>query len=229
MLIQSADLNEGALMWEMPNSLAEYDTATKYQRLGRPKKVFLGDYLWKRGELVQQVTIPFDLLGSKLYLGDFGLTIKDGTSVRIKQQAPYCLCAPERLHGADPSLASDMWSYMCLFGALYLGYNVFYGNGGVTAFSWVEQLGAMPEQWKGKYWWPEEVKDAWYDHTTTPDPERDLAARIARMRPDTSQAERELVLSVMHKAFCYLPERRITAEQLLQDPSFRAIIEIYQC
>jgi hypothetical protein len=45
MLIQSADLNEGALMWEMPNSLAEYDTATKYQRLGQPKKVFLGDYL----------------------------------------------------------------------------------------------------------------------------------------------------------------------------------------
>lgn len=59
--------------------------------------------------------------------------------------------------------------------------------------------------------------------------ERDLAARIARMRPDTSQAERELVLSIMHKGFCYLPERRITAEQLLQDPSFRAIMDIYQC
>jgi serine/threonine protein kinase len=230
MLIQSADLNEGALMWEMPYSLAEYDTATKYKLLGRPKKVFLGDYLWKRGELVQQVTIPLDLLGSKLYLGDFGLMIKDGTSVRIKQQAPYCFCAPERLHGADPSLASDMWSYMCLFAALYLGNNVFYGNGGgSTAFSWVEQLGAMPEQWKGRFWWPEEVNDAWYERTTTPDPERDIAARIARMRPDTSQAERELVLSVMQKAFCYLPERRITAEQLLQDPSFRAIIEIYQC
>jgi hypothetical protein len=61
--------------------------------------------------------------------------------VRIKQQAPYCFCAPERLQNADPSLASDMWSYMCLFAALYLGYNVFYGNeGGSTAFSWVEQL-----------------------------------------------------------------------------------------
>jgi hypothetical protein len=87
----------------------------------------------------------------------------------------------------------------------------------------------MPEQWKGIFWLPKEVNDAWYDHTTTPDPERDFAYRIARMRPETSQAERELVLSAMHKAFCYLPERRITAEQLLQDPSFRAIIEIYQC
>lgn len=228
MLIQSADLNEGALMWEMP-SLDEYDTATKYQRIGRPKKLLLGDFIWKRTELVQQVTIPLDLLGSKLYLGDFGLVIKKGTSVRIKQQAPYYFCAPERLHGAYPSLASDMWSYMCLFGALYLGNNVFYGNGGEsTAFSWVEQLGAMPESWKGRFWCPEEVRDAWYDHKTIPGPERDLASRIARMRPYTSQAERELVLSVMLKEFCYLPEQRITAEQLLRDPSFRAIIEMYR-
>jgi hypothetical protein len=35
---------------------------TKYQRLGRPEKVLLGDYLWKRGELVEQVAIPLDLL-----------------------------------------------------------------------------------------------------------------------------------------------------------------------
>ncbi|KAH7317631.1 kinase domain-containing protein [Rhexocercosporidium sp. MPI-PUGE-AT-0058] len=224
------ELNEGALMWEMPLSVAEYDTSTKNQWLGRPKKVFLGDYLWKRGELVEQMTMPLGLLGSKLYLGDFGLTIKDGTSVRIKEQAPYYLCAPERFHGADPSLASDMWSYMCLFAALYLGNNVFYGNGGgSTAFSWVEQLGAMPSQWKRRFWWPEEVNEPWYENTTTPDPERDLATRIARMRPDTSHAERELVLSIMQKSFCYLPERRITAGQLLKDPSFRAIMDIYQC
>jgi hypothetical protein len=209
MLIQSADLNERALMWEMPSSITEYDTATKYQRLGLPKKVLLGVYLWKRGELVEQVTIPLDLLGSKPYLGDFGLTIKDGTSVPIKQQAPYCFCAPERLYGADPSFASDMCSYVCLFAALYLGCNVLYGNGGGSAaFGWVERLGAMPEQWKGRFWWPKEVSDAWYDHTTTPDPERDLADRIARMQPKTSQAKRELVLSVMHEEFCYLPERR---------------------
>ena len=152
MLIQCADLNDGALMWGIP-SLAEYDMATKYQRLGRPKKVLLVEHLWKQGELVQQVTNPLDLLGSKLHLGDFGLMIKDSTSVNIKQQAPYCFCAPERLHSADPSLASDMWSYMCLYAALYLGNNVFYSNGGgSTAFSWVEQLGAMPEKWKGHFW-----------------------------------------------------------------------------
>jgi hypothetical protein len=99
-----------------------------------------------------------------------------------------------------------------------------------TVCSWVKSLGAMPEQWKGMLWWPEAADDAWYEHTKTVcNPERDLAARIARMRPVTSQAERELVLSIMLKMFCYLPKRRMTAEQLLQDPSFRALMEIYQC
>jgi len=221
-------------MWEIRSSFADCDIATKYQRLGPPKKVFLdvflGDSLWKQGELVQPVTIPLDLLGSKVYLGDVGLTIKDGTSMCIKHQAPYCFCAPERFHGAEPSLASDMWSFMCILTVLYLGYNVFNsGVGRSVAFSWIEQLGAMPKQWKGRYLWPREVDDAWYDHTTTPGPERDFASKIARLRPDTSQAERELVLSIMHKVFCYLPERRITAGQLLEDPSFRSLMKIYQC
>lgn len=103
-------------------------------------------------------------------------------------------------------------------------------GGESTVYSWVKSLGAMPEQWKGRFWWPEVADNAWYDHTkTVSNPERHLAARIAKMRPVTSQAERELVLSVMLKVFCYLPERRITAEQLLQNPWFRALMEIYQC
>lgn len=129
MLIWSADLNEGALMWKTSSSFSEYDTATKYQRTGRPRKVLLSDRLWKRGELVQQMTVPLDLLESKLYLEDFGLAIRDGTSVRTKRQATYCFCAPERLHDADPSLASDMWSYMCHFAFPYFGNNISMGTG----------------------------------------------------------------------------------------------------
>jgi hypothetical protein len=118
---------------------------------------------------------------------------------------------------------------MCLFAALYLDCNAFYGNqGDSTMCSWVKNLGAMPAQWEGRFWWPEVADDAWYDHTkTVSNPERDLAARIARSRPVTSQAERKLVLSVMLKVLCYLPERRIVAEQLLQnhgsEPSWRYI------
>ncbi|TVY13338.1 hypothetical protein LARI1_G008541 [Lachnellula arida] len=217
------DLNEGALMWEMPH----YNTATEYEWLGRPRKIFLGDHLWKRGELVEQVTVPLGLVGSKLYLGDFGLVIKDGTSVRTKQQSPYPFCAPERLHGADPSLASDMWSYMCLFATLYFGCGVFYGNGGkLTGTSWVNQLGAMPKQWKGKFWSPDWYDD-WYDDQITLNPDAGLRRRFVQLRPETSQAERDLALSVLHKGFSYLPERRITAKQLLQDPSFKALMDMY--
>jgi hypothetical protein len=51
-----------------------------------------------------------------------------------------------------------------------------------TVCSWVKSLGAMPEQWKGRFWWPEVVDDAWYVHTkTVSNLERDLAARIAKM------------------------------------------------
>ena len=72
----------------MPSPTTEYDTATKYQRLGRPKKVLLGVYLWKRGARGAG-DYSLGLPWSKLYLGDFGFTIKVGTSVRINQQAPY--------------------------------------------------------------------------------------------------------------------------------------------
>ena len=220
-------------MWEVSSSLtclAEDHPTTKYRLLGHPKKVPLGDHLWKRGELVKPMAIPLDFLGKKLYLGDFGLVIQDGTQVDVKIQGPYCFCAPERLHNANPSLASDMWSYMCLFAALYLGANIFGTNSGIsTVSSWVDQLGPMPEEWNYCFCWPEEVNDAWYHPRTTTNPKTDLEATIARMRPDISNAERKLALSVMQKAFCYLPERRITAEQLLQDPSFAAIMDIYQC
>jgi hypothetical protein len=32
---------------------------------------------------------------------------------------------------------------------------------------------------------------------------------------------------MMSKVFCYSPDRRPTATQLLQDPSFQAVMEIY--
>jgi serine/threonine protein kinase len=232
MLIRTTDLNEGAIMWDMP-SISECSTATIYRLIGRPKKMLLstyfGDDLWKHGEHVVPVTPPLELLGRKLYLGDFGLIIKDGASVSTKMQAPYNYCAPERLHGEDPSRASDMWSYMCLFCTLYLGFNIFYGSGQSLAYDWFRQLGPIPDKWKGKYWWVDRAKDEWYDLTGLGDQERDLMKRIATARPDTSQAEQELVVSVMRKGFCYLPENRMTATQLLEDPSFRAILEIYRC
>jgi serine/threonine protein kinase len=71
--------------------------------------------------------------------------------------------------------------------------------------------------------------DSWYDQGITPDPKHDLASTIAYWRPDADPAERELVHSIMNRVFTYSPEERLTATQLLQDPSFRAIMDKYGC
>jgi hypothetical protein len=57
-LIQSADINEGALMWEMA-SISEHDTASRYKWFGRPKKMLQYETIWTRGEVVQPITIPY--------------------------------------------------------------------------------------------------------------------------------------------------------------------------
>ena len=56
-----------------------------------------------------------------------------------------------------------------------------------------------------------------------------LASSIEYFRPDVDQAERELVYSIMKKVLVYCPEERLTATQLLQDPSFKALMERYGC
>ena len=66
-------------------------------------------------------------------------------------------------------------------------------------------------------------------HSSVPAPKLNLASTIERFRPDIDQAERELVYSILKKVFVYHPEERLTATQLLQDPSFKAIMDRYGC
>lgn len=103
-------------------------TATKYKYLGRPQKMGLLPHPEWQGELVKPVVVPKNLIRETVYLGDFGLLIKAGTSVSFKIQSPATYCAPERWHDVGPSFASDMWSYMCLFAELYLGFPPFSGR-----------------------------------------------------------------------------------------------------
>ena len=76
---------------------------------------------------------------------------------------------------------------------------------------------------------PEGGLDSWYDQRHSPDPKRDLVSMIAYFRPDADPVEREHVRSIMSKVFIYEPEKRLTATQLLRDPSFRAIMDNYGC
>ncbi|KAF4250103.1 hypothetical protein CNMCM8980_001962 [Aspergillus fumigatiaffinis] len=223
------DLNERNCMWGMV-PLHNLDRSAKYEALGRPlKRIIPYVELWKQGELVRPIEVPENLRSEDFYLGDFGLAMQLGDPVIPRGYPPMQFCSPDRLHKKDPSFACGMWSYMIIFAELYLGYTPFptHLKGGIVS-GIVRCLGPLPEGWKGLYTHPGGL-DSWYDQGITPDPKHDLASTIAYWRPDADPAERELVHSIMNRVFTYSPEERLTATQLLQDPSFRAIMDKYGC
>jgi serine/threonine protein kinase len=176
-------------------------------------------------ELVKQLEVPKSLITETVYLGDFGTAFKAGTKIKYMVLSPISCRAPELFHKVDPSFASDMWSYMCIFARLYLGHTLWCGFMlSMMLNSMVRTLGPLP--WKdhyiGRYYDP-----SWYDQTRTPDPRSTLERLIKEAQPEASQTERNYVLSIMSKGLCYLPEDRPTATQLLQDASFKALMEIY--
>ncbi|KAE8377014.1 hypothetical protein BDV26DRAFT_305166 [Aspergillus bertholletiae] len=118
---------------------------------------------------------------------------------------PMRFCSPERLHGKDPSFAC---------------------GGVLTTITGV--LGPLPEPRKGSYIFADGC-DSWYDHNQTFNTKKTLALELARYRPDVDPAEQDLVLSIMQKVFVYSPEKRLTATQLLVDPSFKALMARYGC
>jgi hypothetical protein len=73
----------------------------------QPEKIALND-MWKQRKLVKAIKVSSNLLTNRVYLGDFGLAIKAGTSVECKEQCPAACCALEKYHSIDLSLASDM-------------------------------------------------------------------------------------------------------------------------
>lgn len=117
---------------------------------------------------------------------------------------------------------------MVIFAELYLVFAPFpTGLGGGVITGIVKYLGPLPEHWKGHYTHPE-GRDSWYNQDNHC-PEDGLAAKIANLRPDADPIERKLVHSIMSKVFTYCPEERLTATQLLQDTSFRALMDKYCC
>ncbi|CDM30764.1 hypothetical protein DTO013E5_588 [Penicillium roqueforti] len=223
------DLNARNCMW----GIAPFDDlsrSAKYELLGRPLKQTIPFVdLWKKGELVSPIKFPEDRRTDEFYLCDFGLAKKVGDLTSQRGYPPMHYCSPDRLHKQEPSFACDMWSYMAVFSMLYLEFPPFptFIEGGVVS-GMVECLGPLPKQWKGLYKYSDGL-DSWYDQSQSPDLEHDLAAKIAYFRPDSDPVERQHVLSVMSKVFIYDPEKRLTAVELLRDPSFRAIMDRYKC
>lgn len=203
----------------------------KYEALGRPQKMVLPwgeEEICKQGELVKPLEIPKKLHTDTFYLSDFGLAIKLGDLKIPDGRLPTIFCSPDRLHNKGPSIACDMWSYMCIFAELYLGLHLFttFSDGGAVGFM-VKLLGPLPEEWKGHYISPKSSIDSWYDQNNQPSPTFNLRAQVEYLRKDADPAERELVYSILSRGFSYSPEKRLTATQLLQDPSFKALMDRY--
>ncbi|TVY89286.1 Serine/threonine-protein kinase [Lachnellula willkommii] len=217
------DLNDKNIMCGIV-PLDDYNIKMKYQYLGRPKKIPLQTRAGMQGELVRPVVVPPSLLTKSVYVGDFGLAMNAGTSINYKPQSLSAWCAPERLHNTDPSAASDMWSYMCLFTELYLG-TLPWSIYGDALPDMVKVLGPLPQTWYGYYHQPARTDASWYDPKKQP--ESNLEAMIEHARPDISSTERAHVLSFMLKGFSYEPQYRITAAQLLCNASFQAVMGVY--
>jgi serine/threonine protein kinase len=228
------DLNSGAVLWSI-EPIDQWTTAEKYRRLGRPRKVILTEDQGGPGELVEAIQFPHEMLRHPVSLCDFGLSIRSGTVVENTGQSPPLFCAPERLHRINPSFASDMWSFTCIFAKLYLGVEAIWGEGPTLVSRIIGTVGGpLPAHWKGFYGDGSTAKDWWYDQSgqmprsSIVGGYETLEEKIDRLRPDICKRERELALSVMHKGFACAPERRITAAQLLEDPSFNALMLYYR-
>ncbi|GKZ35441.1 hypothetical protein AbraIFM66950_006071 [Aspergillus brasiliensis] len=184
--------------------------------------------LWKQGELVHPLKVPESLRTEDFYIGDFALAKKVDESATQRGYPPMPFCSPDRLHGKESGPACDMWSYMILFSELYLGlppFSTLYPGGILSAIT--RNLGPLPEEWKSLYVFSGGL-DSWYDQSQGPEPDS-LEFLVAYHRPDADPTERQHLLTLMRKMFTYCPEERLTATQLLQDPSFRAIMDKYGC
>ncbi|KAK0107083.1 hypothetical protein ONS95_003792 [Cadophora gregata] len=220
-------VHRGAAMWGL-KCLDEYDTNEIYRRLGQPRHFGLGG-LWKQGDLVKSMTVPETLREDNICLGDFGMAIKADTAVNIKIQTPATFCAPERFHATDPSFASDMWSYMCIFAWLYLGYHPVRGDGGVSVISsMVSIFGPLPERWHGDFkYYGEQGDNGWYDQSKAPVEHESLMSMAACRQPPVSTEEQQLVVRIFEKVFRYEPTYRWTAVQLLEDIDFICLMGRY--
>ncbi|KAF5639273.1 cmgc kinase [Fusarium sp. NRRL 52700] len=229
------DLNSANVMFGLSSFEPGADISAKYQILGRPQKMeFPTDQeMWKKGELVAPIS-PKDsfVVQDTITLADFGLTIRSGTEVDFKLQVPAGYCAPERMHGRNPTFASDMWSYMCIFAELYLKWPLFgtwgFGRGFRSIGKLlVSALGPLPLSWKGSYDDGGEPDESWYDQSKIPEPRMSLESRVTQSWDTVEPIEQQLVLSILRRGFSYFPEERPSAGELLEDASFKALMDRY--
>lgn len=181
------------------------------------------------GELVVPAKFPPEILSSDVYyLCDFGIPIEAGRSVQNKLSSPPIYCAPELFHNFEPNFASDMWSYMVCFIYMYTLHPVFQGPGFSGKLeTMVDYIGQFPLEWKGRYIGdPVGERDNWYG-TSQKSSHKLLGTFLDQHRPDISEVEKGLVLSIISQVFRVEPEARVTAPELLDNEDFRALMNLH--
>ncbi|KAF5547690.1 CMGC kinase [Fusarium mexicanum] len=140
--------------------------------------------IWRKDELVAPMS-PKDsfVVQDTKTLADFGLTIRSDIEVDFKLQIPAGYCAPERMPGINPTFASDMWSYVCIFAELYLKWPLFgtgvFGGGlrSIVGFL-MRVLGPVPLAWNGSYEGGDDPDESLYDQSRIPELGMSLESRV---------------------------------------------------
>jgi serine/threonine protein kinase len=190
--------------------------------------IYTNEPIWKDGQLVKPIAPHNSIVQGTITLGDFGLAVKSGTSVEFKFQSPAIYCAPERFHNMDPDFASDMWSYMCIFFELCLGFPLFGGSASSRVVEFmVRSLGPLPSAWRGSYDGGGQYDESWYDQNRGVDSHLALELKVTRSLYGLSPVEQKLVLSILQRGLSYSPEDRFSAGQLLEDASFKELMALH--
>ncbi|ROV91869.1 hypothetical protein VMCG_09214 [Cytospora schulzeri] len=229
-------LNERNVMLGLiPGALDQGPTPSeRYKQVGRPQKFPLApcQYIGRPGDLVAPIRWLSSMVAKTAFLGDFGLTKRADSPTTDNYLPPRPCIPPELFHiGFEPSYESDIWSFICIFTTLMTGFSPFDGwNDTGTLGCMVDLLGPLPRDWEGRYKWPHhysyEERCKWYDQSRRPEDPLESFVHGCNGIPAGSRKERQLILEVLQKGFRYEPSQRISAQQLLNDASFRELLSI---
>ncbi|KAK2601430.1 hypothetical protein N8I77_010879 [Diaporthe amygdali] len=231
------------------------------ETMGEPRKISFstrwkdkdGKAITASGDRVSPAKFPQESLDDNIFLSDFGITIKAGTSVSKKSRGVQKFVSPERFHGHNPSPGSDMWSFMVVFIYLYTGRYPF--NGRLSSetpahlmMDMVSSLGPLPSEWAEKKLKSFQLK--WYTGAGSSEFLEPNKTFQSRLRDDLVEVEKrgaakgndgviaaaeevELkrrakphVLKIIDKGFRFKPRERVKASDLLDDFDWKMLMKI---
>ncbi|KJZ71073.1 hypothetical protein HIM_09545 [Hirsutella minnesotensis 3608] len=142
---------------------------------------------------------------------------------------PLDFFPPELCFGYLPSTKSDIWHLACLIYQAHsdtIMFPTFFHMFEMLVGTVIDNLGPLPEHWKGRYDFaeygyvepgkpPSTVEPAWWFE---PDHERSarIDTRLAREAPHLSPNQRQEYVRLIHEMTAYEPEERLSAAEVMR-------------